>query len=144
MKYSISLALFFVLFSFASIAQTGSKSSGKKEKKVEKTSIITGTITDNRKMPIKNVKAYVYKADGSIAASGYTDATGKYETNRLPDGDYSVHFVYPNAKYLTVSGIKMKTTLITLNLKADQPESDTTATYDALMPKVEPPKGVKK
>ncbi len=143
-----------LLVTATSIAQTASASkeanaakkaarSGKgADAKVNK-SVVYGSIRNMRNRPIKGVQAFVYKPDTSIIASGATDSAGHFETNGVVAGDYFVKLVYPSTKTVIISGIKLKSGSVELNLKADAPEADTAFTYDVVMPKPEPKKGAK-
>src|SRR5471030_3127820 len=56
-------------------------------------SAIGGFIHDARRHPLTGVEAFIYMADSSIVASGYTDAMGYYETNGVLPGKYDLKIV---------------------------------------------------
>ncbi len=102
---------------------------------------VAGYILDAKKHPQDAVQAFIYGADSSIIASGYTDATGHYETNAVKPGKYNVKVVYPEAKALTVTGVVIKTGLSPLNISMNPPASDTTMAYTDFVPVPEKKKG---
>ena len=136
MKLITAIALG-VLVSGSSFAQTATtkKPAADAKMKADKC-IISGTIKDTRKQPVKGVEAFVYKADSSIVASGITDMTGHFETNGVMPGDYFVKLVYPNNKnVMLVTGITIKKPGNTeVNFKGEAPAADTAVTYVQLMP----------
>ena len=105
--------------------------------KAIKKSAIGGFLTDTRRRPIKNVKAYIYNADSTIAASGYSDSLGYYETNTVKPGLYDLKITYPTARYATmITGVPVlvgKITNISF-LKADAPVADTAIAYTDIAP----------
>lgn len=101
---------------------------------------VGGLFLNERKQPVVNVKIFVYAADSSILASGYTDAEGRYETNAALPGKYEVKVVFPNNKNMLVSGVPIKSGITPLSMKGALPASDTTLTYAELMPQPEPKK----
>ena len=107
--------------------------SGAKEKKIKGPGV-DGFIRDGHRHAIDDVHAFIYGKDSSIAGSGFTDATGHYETNAVLPGMYSVKFVYPEAKYIMVTGVEIKKGLTPLNISLDPPAGDTTIAYTTLMP----------
>jgi hypothetical protein len=130
MKFvALSLCL---LVSGAAIAQ---KTAAPAKKDPRKTAI-AGTILNTRKQPVAGVQAFIYKKD-SIAASGYTDDMGYYETNATVPGIYNLKLVYPSAKVMMVTGVPVKNgVLTTVSLKAIPPIADTTIAYADLVPAV--------
>lgn len=101
-------------------------------------SAIGGYFTDMRKRPIKGVKAYVYGADSSIVASGFTDSSGYYETNSMTPGVYNLKINYPGSKFTKmISGIPVMATKITniSFIKENGPEADTLIDYKDIAPK---------
>lgn len=127
---ALSASLF---FSFASLAQSAPAKKASTKNKLDKT-IVYGTLTDAKHKPVKGMKAFVYKADSTIVASGYTDATGYYETNQVPAGTYFVKFIYPTDKVTMVYNIEIKKA-VELNYSANAPVEDTMIAFDALYPK---------
>ncbi len=95
---------------------------------------VEGFIRDGHKHPLDDVHAFIYGKDSSIAASGFTDATGHYETNAVLPGVYSVKYVYPEAKYILVTGVEIKKGLTLLDISMDPPASDTSVGFTTLMP----------
>lgn len=124
---ALSACLF---LSFASFAQT---TPAKKNNKIDKT-IIYGTLTDARHKPVKGMKAFVYRADSTIVASGYADAMGYYETNAVQPGIYFVKFIHPTDKITMVYNIEVKKS-VQLDYSANAPTEDTLIAFDALYPK---------
>ncbi len=96
---------------------------------------VTGIITNMYKEPIKGIKAFLYGADSTIIGSGYTDATGHYETNSVPAGVYMMKLEYPSAKHALITGIALKKVQLTMNLKMDSPPEDTLIHYSEIAPK---------
>ena len=96
---------------------------------------LTGHFSDARFHPFKGVEAFIYAKDSSIAASGYTDSTGYYETNSVPKGSYDVKLVFPSKKTILITGYPLKPGFNELSLQANAPEADTTMAAAALMPK---------
>lgn len=127
---AISLSL---LISGTSFAQGAAQKSAKPN---PDKSVISGTIRDTRKQPVKGVEAFVYKTDSSIIASGITDMTGHFETNGVVPGDYFVKLVYPSVKnVMFITGISIKKPGNTeINYKGDAPVADTAVAYAELMP----------
>jgi protocatechuate 3,4-dioxygenase beta subunit len=95
---------------------------------------VGGFILDERKHPINDARAYIYAADSSIIASGYTDASGRYETNPVAPGKYTVKIVYPTAKCIVVSGVIIKNGVAPLSLSMAEPTSDTSLPYTYFVP----------
>ena len=106
---------------------------------------IGGFFTDMRRQPVKGAKVYVYGADSAIIASGFSDATGYYETNSVPaNGLYNLKVNYPGIKttkmIIGVPVLPAKITNISF-LKDGAPEADTTIAYTDIAPKpIEKPK----
>lgn len=96
---------------------------------------LTGVFTDAHNRPIEGVKAFIYQKDSSIIASGFSDASGHYETNSVLKGDYTIKLVYPSAKAMVVSGMPLKPGFNQLNIKSDAPAADTTMQASSFMPK---------
>ncbi|MCW3122171.1 MAG: hypothetical protein JWQ38_1663 [Flavipsychrobacter sp.] len=99
---------------------------------------LTGNITDARNHPISGVQVFIYGKDSAIAASGFSDAVGRYETNPLVPGVYDVKLVYPVAKGVirtTIAGVTMKKGFNALNMKANTPDADATIPATDVMPK---------
>ena len=107
-------------------------------------SAIGGFIHDARRHPIVGVEAFIYQADSSIVASGYTDAMGYYETNGVLPGKYDLKIVYPSSKAIIVKGVPIKSGVTQVSLNANPPDTDTTLLYTDLVPKVEKKKTEKK
>jgi hypothetical protein len=108
-------------------------------------SAIAGVLQTMRKQPIAGVNAFIYKKD-SIAASGFTDSAGYFETNYTVPGVYNLKLVYPSEKTVIVTAVPVKARTITrVDLKMNAPEADTTISYLSIAPKLpEPPKGAVK
>jgi hypothetical protein len=95
-----------------------------------------GTIADMHNHGIVNAQLFIYGPDSSIIASGYTNASGAYETNAVLKGKYVVKVVYPNAKALMINDAMLKKPGYTpLNIIADMPTADTTIAFAEFMPK---------
>ena len=107
---------------------------------------IGGYIRDARNVPIPDVRVFVYRTDSSaeIISSGYTDATGYYETNSTYPGKYNLKIVYPEAKSVMVSGVIIKKGITNISLNANLPTADTTLPYANFLPKPIETKKVKK
>ncbi len=120
-----------LLLAGMSYGQSNTKPAGSKARK----SAIGGTIKDARGRPVPKVQAYIYRND-TIAASGFSNAEGNYETNSVLPGVYSLRIVYPSAKRVTVTGVPVKMLKITaVNLTGDEPTADSTIAYTELVPK---------
>ena len=104
---------------------------------------VGGYIRDVRSKPMKGVKAFIYMPDSSIAASGYTDSTGFYETNSVAPGKYTVKLVYPSYKAIVITGVVIKKGITPINFKANAPEADTTVAFADILPKPADKKGAK-
>ena len=98
---------------------------------------VGGFILDARKQPVAGVEAFIYAPDSSIIASGYTDATGHYETNAISGGKYTVKIVYPSYKAIVITGVVIKAGVTPLNITAAEPEADTTLPFTNFIPVAE-------
>ena len=136
MKKIIALAACSLAVS-AAMAQNAPKAPAKKLVSNAAKCAITGFIRDTRNKPVEGVKAFIYKPDSSIAASGYTDSKGNYETNSVAPGTYFVKLVYPSYKTIMVSGVVMKMGLTLVSFKTSPPAADSVVPYTDLVPKVE-------
>lgn len=139
---TLSVCLFVFSASFGQTASATKKSPVHKPGDPDKTTIY-GTLRDARNKPMKGVKAFVYKPDSTIIASGITDMMGNYETNGLPQGMYFVKFIYPTDKVALVYNIDVKKS-VQINYKSNPPAEDTMMALETIMPKAEPKKGGKK
>jgi len=102
---------------------------------------IGGFILDNRRQPIPGVEAFVYRADSTIAASGYTDSMGHYETNAVLPGKYDMKIVYPSDVMASVTGVVVKKGITNISITMASPPQDTLILFYELQPKpVEKPK----
>lgn len=97
---------------------------------------ISGVVRDSRKRPVARVQMHVYLADTALIASGYTLADGRYETNSMPPGVYTVKVVNPNWKHrIYVTGVPVKMRQTTpLDISLDEPEEDNSVPYTDVMP----------
>ena len=95
---------------------------------------VAGYILDAKKHPLDAVQAFIYGADSTIIASGYTDATGHFETNAVKPGTYNVKVRYPEANAVLVTGVVIKTGLSPLNMSMNPPSADTTVPYTVFAP----------
>ena len=132
---ALSVCLFVASISNGQTAKTATKGTADKKAAALPTTNISGVIKNTRNKPLKGVEAFVYQADSTIIASGNTDSSGHYSTNKVPAGVYFVKLVYPSKKVTMVYGITIKAASVELNLKADAPEADTMISYDVAMPK---------
>ncbi len=99
---------------------------------------VSGFVRDMRNRPIEGVQAFIYAKDSAqtILASGYTDATGYYETNSVLPGKYDIKIVYPSTnKSVMVADVMMKRGLLDISLKTDVPTTDTNINYMVFQPK---------
>ena len=112
-----------------------SKMAGKVKVKTKNTTAIGGYVRDAHKHPIPGIEAFIYKPDSTIAASGYTDATGYFETNAVMPGKYDLKIVYPSNKNALVSGVIIKKGVTMVSLYMDEPAADTLIAYTDLVPK---------
>lgn len=96
-----------------------------------------GFVLDGHKQPVQGVEFFIYQADSTIAASGFTDATGNYTTNSVMPGKYRVKIVYPSARVIMVNNITMKSGITPLNVTIAEPPADTTLPYTYFVPVVE-------
>lgn len=99
---------------------------------------VGGIIRNSRYRPIEGIKIFIYTTDSSnsIVASGFSDATGYYETNSVLPGTYMVKFVYPPNIALTIPGVTMKRGITDITLKADPPTADTTIEFSVFHPEM--------
>ena len=95
---------------------------------------VGGYIRDARNRPIEGVEAFIYVSD-TIVASGYTDASGYYETNSVLPGKYTIKIVYPSNKTILVPGVIMKKGITDISMKAEPPTTDTSIQYVVFQPK---------
>jgi hypothetical protein len=102
--------------------------------KVRKTAI-GGTILTARREAVAKIQAYIYSND-TIKASGFSDASGNYETSSVLPGVYTLRLVYPRSgRRITVSGVPVKALKVTtVNYTGIEPVADSTFTYNELMP----------
>jgi len=123
--------------SYAQKASSPAKTQGSNLQKMiaTKRCAASGTIRDAKNFPLKNVKIFIYAADSSISASGYTDEKGHYETNSVAPGTYDVKIAYPSQKAMMITGVIMKPGFTALNLKANVPEADGSMPYSDIAPK---------
>ena len=139
MKQFLGFALC-LFISGSMLAQKGASFAKKNPNK----SAIAGIILNMRKQPVSGVKAFVYKKD-SIAASGFTDSAGYFETNFVVPGIYDLKLVYPSEKMVVITAVPVKARTITMtNLKMADPAADSTVSYATIAPqKPQPVKGKK-
>ncbi len=130
---TLSVCLF---MSGAMMAQTAPARVKKAKADKDKT-VIYGTLKDARNKPYKGMKAFVYKADSTIVASGFTDADGHYETNNVPAGTYFIKFIYPTDRVTMIYNVEVKKSVM-VDLKGAAPMEDTMIAYDMLYPKPKP------
>jgi hypothetical protein len=121
----------------ASFAQTTNKDRAKLEHKLVASgkAAVAGVIQDTHNRPYQGAQAFVYGADSSIVASGYTDATGYYETNAMAPGTFDLKIVFPNEKIVFVKGITAKKGITPISLKSDMPKEDANISYSDIVPK---------
>ncbi len=141
MKQFILLAASFLSIG-TSIAQNSSKTAkpmtaAEKKAADMRKNCVGGYVRTARYMPMEGIQAFIYLGDSAntIGASGYTDATGYYETNSVAPGKYNVKFVYPNNKSIMVSGVTLKRGITDISLKNDAPTADTGINYLYFAPK---------
>ena len=138
MKQLILLAICLFTIS-ASRAQNASRKTGaqpaRKGNQANNKTAIGGLIKDAHNHPIPGVEAFVYKPDSSIAASGFTDSMGHYETNAVMPGKYDLKIVYPSEKMAMVTGVIVKKGVTNISLKMDDPPADTLILFYELQPK---------
>jgi len=144
MKPVTALAICLFAAGTISAQQTTQKSSAPKSKSKKEENAVEGTIKDAHRHPIADVQAFIYAKDSSIIASGYTDATGHFETNAVMPGSYTVKVVYPDAKIIMVTGVVIKKGYTPLNISAEPPTADTTLPYTSFMPLPDKTKNAKK
>ena len=96
---------------------------------------VAGIITDMHNFPLKGVKAFVYQADSSIIASGFTDADGYFETNSILPGTYYIRIMYPSQTITLIMNVTMKPGITPVNIKAEPPAADNTISYSDIAPK---------
>ncbi|MES2701205.1 MAG: carboxypeptidase-like regulatory domain-containing protein [Bacteroidota bacterium] len=109
------------------------------QKKHMRKSAIGGRFTTVRKQPVKGIKTFIYMPDSSIISSGYTTATGDYETGNVAPGNYSLKITYPNTKAETwVTGVPVLAGYITevSFMKSEIPTADTAIEYKDIAPRV--------
>lgn len=135
---TLSVCLFVFSAAFGQTASATRQAPVHKPGDPDKTTIY-GNLRDARNKPVKGVKAFVYKPDSTIIASGLTDMMGNYETNGLQPGLYFVKFIYPSDKVALVYNIEVKKS-VQINYKANPPAEDTMIALETIMPKVDPKK----
>ncbi len=135
MKLIVTLSA--CLFMCGAVMAQTTPAKAKKAKSDKDKTVIYGTLRDARNKPYKGMKAFVYRADSTIVASGFTDADGHFETNNIaPGANYFVKLIYPTDKVTMVYGIEIKKGSLPLDLKGAPPTEDTMMAYDVLYPKV--------
>jgi hypothetical protein len=97
--------------------------------------VAEGFIRDARNHPLADVQAFVYNPDSSIAASGYTDAKGFFETNAVAPGKYDLKIIYPSGKITMVTGVVIKHGMAMVNITMNEPSADTSIASADIMPK---------
>ncbi|MCD6012349.1 MAG: Carboxypeptidase regulatory-like domain [Flavipsychrobacter sp.] len=137
------LVLFISIFMFGSLS--AQQASTQKELTPEQKRLadlrknaVSGFVKDMRNRPVEGVQAFIYAKDSAqtILASGYTDATGYYETNSVAPGKYNIKIVYPSTnKAVMVPDVVMKRGLVDISLKTDIPTADTSINYLIFQPK---------
>ncbi|GAA4465993.1 hypothetical protein GCM10023093_19250 [Nemorincola caseinilytica] len=116
-----------LLIAGASHAQNTAKPAGKA--KIRKNAI-GGTITDARHRPIPKVQAFIYYNDSATNSSGYTDASGRFETNNVLPGTYNLRLVYPSAKRLIINGVPVSKLRVTqIDIATSEPTTDSAISY---------------
>jgi len=129
---AVTLCLLISGTAFAQTNATGVKRNPNK-------SGIAGTIKNMHKKPIAGIRAFVYKKD-SIAASGFTDSTGYFETGFVIPGTYDLKLVYPSDKLFVIQAVPVKARTITMtDLRTEPPAADTAISYSVIAPKLPPP-----
>ncbi len=147
---ALTIALLLCGSSFAQKTTTSKNdASGKKVTSNENKSCLGGSFRTARYVPIEGVQVFIYATDSSaeIIASGYSDATGVYETNNvMPRKKYNVKLVYPTTgKAVNIPGLVINKGVTDISLRADAPAADTAIQPAAFLPKpVEKVKGKKK
>jgi hypothetical protein len=98
---------------------------------------VGGYVRDARNRPFEGAQAFIYQADSanSIIASGYSDATGYYETNSVLPGKYTIKIVYPSNKALIVTEVIMKRGITDISPKMDAPSADSTLPFTIFKPR---------
>jgi carboxypeptidase family protein len=96
---------------------------------------IKGTVRDERSHPVSDVRVFLYAADSSIIASGYTDAVGDFETNSVGKGTYNVKAVYPNSRAIMIPAAILKPGYTMVNIKTALPAADTVIPFSEFVPK---------
>lgn len=139
MKQIIVLAVS-IFMCGASFAQTNTQKpmtpAQKKAADLRKNAV-GGYIRDARNRPYEGVQAFIYAKDSAntILASGYSDATGYYETNSVMPGKYDIKIVYPSNKAIMIPDVPMKRGITDISVKAEMPTADTTIQYIVFQPK---------
>ena len=132
MKKIIVLAtsLLIASISFGQKAVTGASSALDQKKLVaSKRCAIAGVIRDNHNFPLKSVRTFIYQADSTIIASGFTNAEGRYETNSLPPGTYTVKIMYPSQVANVITDVILKPGITPINIKGEIPTADLSTPY---------------
>jgi hypothetical protein len=99
---------------------------------------VGGFIRDARYRPLEGVQAFIYPGDSAntIIASGYTDATGHYETNSVMPGKYNIRIFYPSTnKGILISGVMLKKGVTDISLRDNPPAADTSINILFFQPK---------
>jgi len=133
-----------ISFGQKTVATEKSTSIDQKKLLAAKRCAITGVIRDNHNFPIKGVRTFIYQADSTIIASGFTDANGHYETNSVLPGTYSVKVMYPSQAANLITGVVLKPGITPINIKAEAPTADISTPYSDIAPKPVEKKKAKK
>ena len=115
------------------------------------TGTISGRLKEDDGMPAIGARLFVYTIDamgderiiGSANTADDNDNDGKYITEKIPIGIYTVNIKYPSYKRVIITGVPVeqnKSTIINLKLETQSPESSSEITipYSSLIPKPVP------
>jgi hypothetical protein len=116
------------------------------------TGTISGRLKQDDGMPAIGARLFVYTIDGMgderiigfANTADDNDNNGKFVTEKIPVGVYTVHIKYPSYRKVIITGVPVvenKATVINLILEAQSIDAagDTTMTYSLLAPKPVPP-----
>ncbi len=135
-------ALFFVSSPLFAQNQNNTKEMTPAQKRAAdlRKNAVGGYIKNARNRPLEGIQTFVYAADSAntIVASGYTDATGYYETNSVMPGKYNIKIVYPSNIAVMVPDVPMKKGITDISLKCDTPTADTSIPFTVFQPAPQP------
>jgi hypothetical protein len=120
------LAVIFCLASLPAGAQTENQTTSTESK-----GTVSGKVNNERERPVPEVKVFVYNGN-DIIGSGTTDPDGRFLTNRIVTGKYTVRAVANGYKSMVVTDVPVMLngdTEINFKIFPQTERDDTTSVY---------------